>query len=218
MNHSHNFDVNTYAGLDKLGRVPLSPHFHMREFLYSEIAVHYGLRNVPDDVERAVKSGSELCRLILDPLEDTFGRVHVRSGYRSRLVNSAGVGKHKCAADNDGAHTWDFESRSGHGFGAMACISIPSISERILSGEFEFSSIAWWIYDHLPAWSTLEFFASPSIAFADEVTFNIGWHERPVKHITSWRGGLRNLHENVPAPDARQFLWAPLGSSSPKRR
>lgn len=210
MNHRFNFDANSFAGLDKLGRIPLSRYFHMREFLYSEIAVHYGLRNVPDNIERAAKSGSELCRLLLDPLQDAFGRVHVRSGYRSRVVNSAGVGKHKCAADNDGAHTWDFESTSGHGFGAMACISIPSFSKSVISGAADFSSIAWWIYDHLPAWSTLEFFASSDIAFADEVTFNIGWHERPIKRITSWRGGPRNLHENIPGPDARRLLWAPL--------
>ena len=36
----YRFDPATYTGLDKLGRIPLSRHFHMREFLYSEIAVH----------------------------------------------------------------------------------------------------------------------------------------------------------------------------------
>lgn len=50
----YNFDPFSYAGLDKLGRIPLPANFHMREFLYSEIAVHYGKRNVPDDVDQAV--------------------------------------------------------------------------------------------------------------------------------------------------------------------
>lgn len=210
MHKGFNFDASTYSGLDKLGRIPLSRHFHMREFLYSEIAVHYALRNVPDDIDRAVKSGSELCRLLLDPLQDAFGRVHVRSGYRSRIVNGAGVGKHQCAADNDGAHTWDVESRSGHGFGAMACVSIPSISKKIIAGSADVASIAWWVYDHLPDWSTLEFFAAPDVAFADEVTFNIGWHEKPMKRITSWRGGPRNMHDDIPEPDARRKRWTPL--------
>ena len=122
MNRKFNFDAYSYAGLDKLGRIPLSRYFHMREFLYSEIAVHYGVRNVPDDIDRAVESGRELCRLLLDPLQDAFGRVHIRSGYRSRAVNREGVGKHNCAADNDGAHTWDFASsdtgRAGPAFSA----------------------------------------------------------------------------------------------------
>jgi hypothetical protein len=210
MHTDFNFDANSYSGLDKLGRIPLSRNFHMREFLYSEIAVHYNLRNVPEDIDRAVKSGSELCRLLLDPLHDAFGRVHVRSGYRSRTVNGAGVGKHNCAADNDGAHTWDFESKSGHGFGAMACVSIPNISKQILAGDVDVASLAWWIYDHLPDWSTLEFFAAPNITFADEVTFNIGWHERPMRRITSWRGGPRNMHESIPDAATRRALWARL--------
>jgi hypothetical protein len=210
MNNDFNFDVNTYSGLDKLGRIPLSHSFHMREFLYSEVAVHYGLRNVPDNVGQAVRSGSELCRLLLEPLQDAFGRIHVRSGYRSRVVNQAGVGKHKCAEDNDGAHTWDFESASGHGFGAMACVSIPSVSRQIISRSADVSSVAWWIYDHLPAWSTLEFFAAPSVAFADEVTFNIGWHEKPMGRITTWRGGPRNIHDSIPDPRERKRLWTAL--------
>ena len=42
------FDPNSYSGLDRLGRIALSESFHLREFLYSEIAVQYQLRNVPD--------------------------------------------------------------------------------------------------------------------------------------------------------------------------
>lgn len=213
MPRQFNFDPNTYLGLDKLGRIPLSRHFHLREFLYSEIASHYGMRNVPDDVDRAVASGSALCSLLLDPLQDAFGRVHVRSGYRSRAVNLKGVGKHNCAADNGGAHTWDADSASGHGAGAMACVSIPSLSRRIAIGEFEVAALAWWIVDHLPDYSTLEFFAPPAnIAFADEVVFNIGWHERPLKRITSRRAGAR-WHENMPDPDARKKMWSPLTSA-----
>lgn len=127
------FNPKSYAGLDKLGRIPLSKNFHMREFLYSEVAVFNGMMNVPDDIDKAVRAGSQLCELLLEPLHDAFGRIHIRSGYRSRAVNAAGV-KQNCAANNDGAHTWDHSSKN-HGMGAMACISIPSISEKILSGD-----------------------------------------------------------------------------------
>lgn len=197
------FDPHSYAGLDRLGRIRLSNSFHMREFLYSEVAVHHGLRNVPDAdrVDDAVYAGSKLCELLLEPLQQQFGRVHIRSGYRSRQVNAAGVGKHNCAADNDGFHTWDFP-HAKHGRGATACIGLPAVSAVILSGEVPFETLAWWIHDHLPDWSFLEFFATPE--HADEVCFNIGWHETPLKTITSWRGGPRNLHALFPAKAFRQ--------------
>ena len=40
---------NSVDALETLGRVRLSKSFFMRDFLYSEIANHYGLRNVPSD-------------------------------------------------------------------------------------------------------------------------------------------------------------------------
>jgi hypothetical protein len=118
------FDPHSYAGLYRLGRIRLSSNFYMREFLYSEIAVHHGLRNAPD----------------ADRVDE----------------NAAGVGK----------------------------------------------ALAWWIHDRLPEWSCLEFFATHE--HADEVCFNIGWHEKPLKAITSWCGGPRNLHACVPAEAIRQ--------------
>lgn len=206
----YNFDPQSYLGLDKLGRIPLSRSFHLREFPYSEIAVHYGLRNVPEHVDQAVASGEQLCKRLLEPLQDAFGRIHIRSGYRSRLVNAAGIAKHGCAADNDGAHTWDYASTTGNGHGAMACISIPSLSAHILDGRAEVDAVAWWIYDHLPEWSWLEFFVSPNFPHANEVAFNIGWHEKPMKRILSRRNDLHHMHRNVPSSATRQELWSTL--------
>ena len=217
MSKRFNFDPSSYAGLDKLGRIPLSSSFHLREFLYSEIGTYYRLQNVPDDIYKAVDAGRQLCQLLLEPLQEKFGRIHIRSGYRSRGVNQRGMSKaqggegHNCAADNDGDHTWDYPSTSGHGAGAMACISVPSISRQVLSGEVDVSAIAWWIHDHLPAWSVIEFFATPAdIQFADEVTFNLGWHETPKRLITTWRGGPRNLHGNIPSAEVRSLSWQRL--------
>lgn len=198
-------DPQSYQGLDRLGRVRLSRSFHLREFLYSEIAVHYGIRNVPDAgrADEAVHAGTQLCELLLEPLQDRFGRIHVRSGYRSRAVNAAGVDKHNCAADNDGFHTWDWPSAQ-HGRGATACISIPAVSRAVLSGAVPFEALAWWIHDHLADWSFVEFFATPE--HSDEVCFNLGWHEKPLKTITSWRGGARALHKALPPPAQRATL------------
>lgn len=199
------FDPQTYAGLERLGRVALSENFHMREFLYSEIAVHYQLRNVPDKdrVTQALDVGSKLCSLLLEPIQRQFGRVHVRSGYRSLEVNAAGVKKHNCAADNRGFHTWDHPSER-HGWGATACISVPRLSRAVLAGACSYECIAWWIHDHLPDWSHVEFFVTPE--HSDEVCFNIGWLEQPLKAMTTWRGGAKNLHERIPAAQERNAL------------
>jgi hypothetical protein len=205
---SSRFDPSTYAGLDRLGRVSLSKSFHMREFLYSEVAVHLALRNVPENVDAAVHAGRQLCERLLEPLQDAFGRVHVRSGYRSQKVNEAGVEKYSCARDNDGFHVWDRPTTAGHGAGAVACLSIPSVSKRVLTGKADDLAIAWWIVDHLPDWSFLEFFATHP--HSDEVAFNIGWHERPFKTILTWRDGPRDRSNLIPGLDERKRLWESL--------
>ncbi len=199
------FDPQSYQGLDRLGRIRLSRSFHLREFLYSEIAVHHGLRNVPEAgrVEYAVHAGSQLCERLLEPMQATFGRIHVRSGYRCRAVNAAGVGKHNCAADNDGFHTWDYP-HAVHGQGATACVSIPSASSQVLTAGLPYQALAWWIFDWLPDWGHVEFFATPE--YSDELCFNIGWSERPMKAMTSWRGGARNLLAAMPSAPERAAL------------
>ena len=200
------FDPQSYSGLDRLGRIALSESFHMREFLYSEIAVHYQLRNVPDKerIDIAIEPGSKLCSLLLEPLQKQFGRVHVRSGYRSREVNAAGVQKHNCAADNRGFHTWDHPSEN-NGIGATACISVPGVSKAVFDGTVSYESMAWWVYDNLPEWSHLEFFATAE--HSDEVCFNIGWLEQPLKTMSSSRPGSReNLLHRIPSSPERPAL------------
>ena len=199
------FDPQSYSGLDRLGRIALSDHFHMREFLYSEIAVHYQLRNVPskENIDVAIEAGSKLCSLLLEPLQKQFGRIHVRSGYRSLEVNAAGVEKHNCAADNRGFHTWDHPSED-NGIGATACISAPRFSQAVLGATVPYESMAWWVYDNLSEWSHLEFFATAE--HSDEVCFNIGWLSKPLKTMTTWRGGPKALHKRIPPAEERAML------------
>ena len=86
--------------LENLGRERLSPSFFMRGFLYSEVANHYGLRNVPYDPALALHAGRQLCTELLEPLQQAFGRITIRSGYRSSAVNQrCNEGKHGCAAN-----------------------------------------------------------------------------------------------------------------------
>jgi hypothetical protein len=74
-------------GLENLGRVRLSKNFFMRDFLYSEIANFYGIPNMPDNPDLAIAAGTRLCEELLEPLQATFGRISIRSAYRSPQVN-----------------------------------------------------------------------------------------------------------------------------------
>lgn len=171
--------VDSYAQLEALGRQRLSPNFFMRDFLYSEIAAWHQLRNVPDVPDRAIESGRMLCTELLEPLQAAFGRFHIRSGYRSPLVNGFG-NEHglNCASNenNFAGHIWDYPDKSG-GHGATACIVIPWLVDHIANGG-SWTDMAWWIHDHLD-YSSLYFF--PKLA-----AFNISWHEKPIRRIDSY--------------------------------
>lgn len=62
----------------------------MRDFLFSDIAAMHGLANVPDDPDLAIAAGARLCEELLEPLQDRFGRLAIRSAYRSCQVNALG--------------------------------------------------------------------------------------------------------------------------------
>src|SRR5215216_5160245 len=76
--------------LEELGRVQLSENFFMRDFLYSEISAFYRIPNIPDDPDLAILAGRKLCEEALEPLYRRFGKISVRSAYRSPEVNRYG--------------------------------------------------------------------------------------------------------------------------------
>ena len=165
--------------LENLGRVRLSRSFFMRDFLYSEIANFYGVSNVPEDPDLAVEVGKALCEQLLEPLQATFGRVAIRSAYRSPTVNQLGNEKnHNCGSNesNFAAHIWDRRDAQGNK-GAMACVVLPWFTDRYERGA-DWRSLAFWIHDHLP-YSQLQFF--PKLC-----AFNIGWRENPARSIYSF--------------------------------
>ncbi|MDP3174699.1 MAG: hypothetical protein Q8M88_09730 [Phenylobacterium sp.] len=167
------------AGLEDLGRVRLSANFYLRDFLYSEIAALHGLRNIPEDPDLAIAAGRQLCETLLEPLNATFGRVAIRSAYRSPAVNAFGnANGFNCASNeaNHAGHIWDRRDAAGR-MGAKASIVIPWFADRYAAGE-DWRALAWWIHDHLP-YSSLQFF--PKLA-----AFNIGWREDPARRIDSF--------------------------------
>jgi hypothetical protein len=175
----------TVAALDQFGRTRLSPNFFMRDFLFSDIASIHGLNNVPDDPDLAIAAGSRLCIELLEPLQSTFGRVVIRSAFRSIEVNGLGNamqrdGKtgYNCASNeaNYAGHIWDKRDQNGN-MGATACIVLPAFADTF-STLGDWTKLAWWIHDHLP-YSTLFFF--PKM-----LSFNLTWNESPEKRIDSY--------------------------------
>jgi hypothetical protein len=159
-------------------RTRLSQSFFMRDFLFSEIAAIEGLSNLPDDPELAIAAGRGLCENLLEPLQATFGRIAIRSAYRSPEVNDFGC-RHRlsCASNerNRARHIWDRRSKDGR-MGALTTVVVPWLVDRMDTTSWQ--AMAWWIHDNLP-YSELQFF--PKL-FA----FNIGWHEAPKRTIYSF--------------------------------
>ena len=165
--------------LEELGRVQLSPSFFMRDMLYSEISNFYGMPNIPENPELAIKVGKKLCLEILEPLQSQFGRISIRSAYRSPYVNKFGNENALSCAKNEanyGTHIWDKLDKNSH-MGAMATIVVNRFIpyyERTKNWQ----AMAWWMHDYLP-YSEIYFF--PKLA-----AFNIGWHEAPKRRINSY--------------------------------
>lgn len=165
--------------LEDLGRVRLSKSFYMRDFLYSEISNFHAIPNIPDDPDLAIEAGRRLCEDLLEPLNATFGRLAIRSAYRSCEVNGFGnANKLNCASNeaNYAGHIWDRRDEHGR-MGATACVVVPWFADRYEAGT-PWQALAWWIHDHLP-YSSLCFF--PKLA-----AFNITWYEQPERSIYSY--------------------------------
>ncbi len=168
----------TMRALEQLGRARLSKSFYMRDFLHSEIADFHRVPNIPDDPDLAIAAGRMLCAELLEPLNATFGRLAIRSAYRSPTVNAYGNRRSLSCASNEfnrAGHIWDLRDATGC-MGATACVVVPWFADRYAKGR-DWRALAWWIHDNLP-YSRLVFFSKLA-------AFNINWHERPVRRITS---------------------------------
>jgi hypothetical protein len=165
-------------GLENLGRVRLSRYFFMRDFLYSEIANSYRMNNIPYDPERAIENGRAFCQALLDPLEETFGRIAVRSGYRSPSLNRYGNQNRLNCARNDHpleCHIWDRGEDEDRVAGAS--VVIPWFADQYEAGR-DWRDLAWWLHDHLD-YSEIWFF--PRLC-----AFNLAWRPIPMRRIDSY--------------------------------
>ena len=178
--------IGSVSALEKFGRVRLSKHFFMRDFLYSEIGNFCAIPNIPENPEQAIAAGEMLCRELLDPLFETFGNVIVRSAYRAPVVNRYGnENKLSCASNaaNHAGHIWDRKDAKGR-TGACACIVIPWFAEQY-DARRDWRDLAWWIHDHLP-YSRMYFFPK-------RAAFNLTWRQEPDRAISSYIAPKGNL-------------------------
>ena len=192
--------------LEELGRVRLSRNFFMRDFLYSEIANWYAMPNIPDDPDTAIAAGTRLCEELLEPLNARFGRIAIRSAFRSMAVNGFGNENDlNCGSNesNKADHIWDHRDAEGN-LGATACIVVPWFADAFEQGR-EWQALAWWIHDHLP-YSSLYFFPR-------RAAFNIQWRENPVRRIDSYatpKGNLtRRGKDNWDGDHGAHYAWFP---------
>lgn len=190
--------------LETLGRVRLSKYFYMRDFLYSEIGNIHGISNVPNDPDLAIAHGRMLCTQLLDPLEETFGRIAIRSGYRSPELNAFGNDNRLNCARNDNpleCHIWDLAT--GGQAVAGTSLVIPWFADQYEKGR-DWRDLAWWLHDHLP-YSAIWFF--PKLC-----AFNLDWRPEPLRTISSYiapRGMLlRAGHEPGEEKGVRQARYA----------
>jgi len=179
----------TVKALEELGRVRLSDSFFMRDFLHSEISEIEGIPNIPENPDLAIEVGKRLCENVLEPIQEKFGRISIRSAYRSPSVNAKGAenrNQYNCARNeaNYAGHIWDYRDEDGF-MGATACIVVNRfISYYESTGNWQ--ALAWWIHDNIPEYSSMYFF--PKLA-----AFNISWHERPKKTIKSHISGSKGI-------------------------
>jgi hypothetical protein len=175
----------TVATLTELGRVRLSKSFFMRDMLHSEIAQVHGLLNAPDDPDLAIEVGTLLCEDLLEPLQERWGPMRIRSAYRSREVNqfghamrSMGKSEYACASNeyNAARHIWDQLDTDGCR-GATACVVLPAFYD-MCPEEGSWRVLARWIDKHLN-YSSVQFYPA-------YWAFNIQWHERPARRIDSF--------------------------------
>ena len=132
--------------------------------------------NIPDYPDIAIEAGRHLCEELLEPLQQAFGRVSVRSAYRSPSVNEFGAENGlNCASNraNYAGHIWDYRDHEGR-LGATASVVVNSFIDYYeTTGDWQ--ALAWWIHDHLP-YNRLTFY--PKFA-----AFNINWREQPERGI-----------------------------------
>ena len=154
----------------------------------------------------------------MEPIQAALGPITIRSAFRSAEVNDLGNKKnHQCSNNEKTAanHIWDLRDKDGY-MGATTTIIVNSFVDYYeKTGDWQ--ALAWWIHDHIPDYSYMEFY--PSYA-----AFNIGWHENPHKaksissRIPGSQGYLTKEGMDNFKGDHKEAYGSFLGSLKTKQR
>ena len=103
----------------RIGIMRLSNNFRLSEFTHSDTAKRLGIENECSSVEQVLNL-AYLCHMVLQPLRDKFGPIHITSGYRQPELNAAVGGA----------------SNSQHMRGEAADIYLPSVEKGLAYLDF----------------------------------------------------------------------------------
>lgn len=130
----------------------------------------------------AIASGKSLCEQVLEPIQQAFGRIGIRSGYRSSTVNAKGAenkNQYNCASNefNYAVHIWDILDTQGY-IGATACIIVNSFIDYY-ERTADWTALAWWIHDRIDSYKGLAHFnnlVAVYVSHVDKIVFTVLFH------------------------------------------
>lgn len=94
---------------EQLARIRISKNFILREFLFSTTAASYGATNYPEDPAMVVRAATALCQMLLEPIEQRFGRCAITFGYQSREVIDADLSDAQRRANPNSSNPHNFD-------------------------------------------------------------------------------------------------------------
>jgi len=100
-----------------LSRIFLSRHYRLREFCQHDLALYFGIRNVPSELGLA--RGRLLAQRLLEPLHAEFGELRILQGFVSAALNAKRMAMGAVASPTS-LHMWDRAPHLGLHLG-VAC-------------------------------------------------------------------------------------------------
>ncbi len=180
-----------------LSRIFMSTHYRLREFCQHDLALYFGIANVP--TELGLARGRMLVQKLLEPAHAEFGELRILQGYVSAALNQARL-QMGAVASRTSLHMWDRYPDKGLA-AAVACDFCIRGREGDLNAQREL--VQFYASSNLPWNSILVFPRTSSI----HLTHRPG---QPEKRITlrmeyEEKGQPRSLYLEL--RDYRNIPW-----------
>jgi hypothetical protein len=197
-----------------LSRIFLSEHYRLREFCQHDLALLYGVKNVPSELGLA--RGRLLAQRLLEPAHARFGELRILQGFVSAQLNARRIAA-GMVANPTSCHIWD--RRPEWGLNAAVCSDFcirgregDLAGQRELTVFYGESDLPWESVMLFPNTSSVHLVHHPRQA-QRYVTMRIEWlvEERPQSQYFKLRD-YRNvpwdlLHRSEPENLAAVTAW-----------